>query len=121
MVNAVTRRPVVAASVVIAAESRPPLSSEATGTSATCIAVQLAGAGVPYGEGVHAVEAVQGVGSPVLPGAKDDLGVGAGGEPVVVGEVAAQVSEVVDLAVVGDGEVCAGHRLGPGISEVEDA
>ena len=74
---------------------------------------------VPEREGEHAVEAGKGVLSPLRQGLQHDLRVGVRAEaPAVPLQLPPQCAEVVDLAVVGEGEtpVSALHGLGRGVT-----
>ncbi len=78
---------------------------------------------VPDREGEHAVESREHALPLDLVEAEDDLGVGLGPEGVPASfEIGAQLEEVVDLAVEGDGElpVLGEHGLAPASRGVED-
>src|SRR5207248_8687144 len=82
----------------------------------------LAPALVQDGEGEHATQPMHTLGSPRLPGGKDDLRVGARAESrAACLELLAQRRKVVDLAVEDDPDRVVGvrHRLGAG-HEVDD-
>src|SRR5262249_26676380 len=83
---------------------------------------QFPAAGVPEGEGEHAVEALETIGAPADVGHQDDFGVAIGGEgEAVLLEDTAELEEVVDLAVEDDGVGAAGHGLVAGLGEVENS
>jgi hypothetical protein len=78
---------------------------------------------VPDGEGEHAVEPVQARGAPFLPRPQHDLGVAARAEGLAACvELARQLAEVVELAVVDEHvtAVLARHRLVTRVGHVED-
>src|SRR5439155_41425 len=100
------------------ARTRPRSSSRGAGRAA----VAAPAARVPHREGEHAAQPVHAGGTVRLPRAQQHLRVAAGGEPAAAGlQLAAQVAEVVDLAVEDerDGAVLASHRLLAG-DEVDD-
>ena len=75
---------------------------------------QAAARMVVDGEGEHAVQARQAFDAPLPPRREDHLGIAAGAEAVAaILELGAQLAEIVDFAVVGDGDnfVVARHRL----------
>jgi hypothetical protein len=78
------------------------------------------GAGVPEGEGEHAVQAGEGVFAVEGEGGKEDFRIGAGDEGA--GEGGSEFLIVVDFAVEGEGVAGAGveHGLMAGGGEVED-
>jgi hypothetical protein len=66
---------------------------------------------VPEDEGEHPAQALQARGSPLAVRVENDLGVRAGGEAIAA-QLLAQLEEVVDLAIAGDGvAVAVEHRL----------
>ena len=81
---------------------------------------QLAPARVVQREGEHAVQRREGVETIQRVGVQDGLAVGGRGEaPAARLERRAQLDEVVDLAVGGEGEVAVDHRLVPAL-EIDD-
>src|SRR5438874_353903 len=117
------------------ARTRPRSSSRGAGRAAVAVPVverlladavtrqeQTPAARVPHREGEHAAQPVHAGGTVRLPRAQQHLRVAAGGEPAAARlQLAAQVAEVVDLAVEDerDGAVLASHRLLAG-DEVDD-
>src|SRR5207237_215636 len=78
---------------------------------------------VPEGERPHDVEALDAAGTPLAVGGEDVLGVGRAAEAMALRrELAAQLSVVVDLAVVDELEraVLARERLQARVGEVDD-
>ena len=74
---------------------------------------QAAGVAVVQGKGEHAAEAVDAALAPLLPGIKNDLGVAVGAEVVAQGrQLAGQLAEVVDLAVVDHAQIAVGAEHG---------
>ena len=82
---------------------------------------QLAGPLVEQREREHAAEPGQRVRAPGPPGLQHDLGVGPGDEPGTAGgQFGPQQLEVVQLAVVDEGQAVLGQRLVSGGAEVDD-
>ena len=80
-------------------------------------------AGIPDGEGPHAVETKLALLAPLGIGSQDDLAVGVGDEAVTeTAEFLAQFNVVVDLAVIGQpvAPLGIGHRLPGPFGEVKD-
>ena len=80
-------------------------------------------AGIPDGEGPHAIEAQLALRAPLRIGGEDDLAVGVGDKTVAeAAQLLAQLEIVVDLAVIGQpvAPFGIGHRLPGPFGEVED-
>ena len=82
---------------------------------------QATGALIEQREREHAAETIETRWSPPVPGLEDDLGVGRGGEPGAgARELVAQLSEVVQLAVVTEGQSVLRERLVSRGGQVDD-
>jgi hypothetical protein len=85
--------------------------------------VDGAGPGIPQGQGEDATEALDAIDAPSPVGRENDLGVARGPEGLTQGlEIAADLLEVVDLAIERDGAPGprVDHGLGPGFAQVDD-
>src|SRR5439155_27149215 len=76
---------------------------------------------IPYRERVHPDESLEAGRSPARVRLQHHLGIGTGAK-LDVGQLAAELRKVVDLAVVDDRvtSVRCGHRLAPGLAQIDD-